>query len=96
MKKSAPKSASPRFFSAAESSEDFDQQCQLLAEAMTKKLTCRLENHEITQAMHDHAEAAIQYELEFLNATTLQQFELQATTAIDQAFHFSSSQASRC
>lgn len=94
MKKTSPKSASPRLFSAKESSENFEQQCQLLAESMTKKLTCRLENHEITQAMHDNAKAAIQYELKFLNATTLQQFQLQATTAIEQAFNFSSSQAS--
>tara|TARA_R110002126_G_scaffold175960_1_gene324566 strand:+ start:18724 stop:19194 length:471 start_codon:yes stop_codon:yes gene_type:complete len=89
---------SVRFFSPEpvdlESPENLAHQCALIAETMRQDLTFRLENHEISQDMHDHAQAAIKYELEHLNATTIEQFELQCSTAVEQAVTPSSHQAS--
>jgi|GEM_PF-2281296 len=77
-----------------ESPESFAHQCALIAETMIQDLILRFENHEITPEMYDHAQAAIKYELDDLNATTIEQFELQCTTAVEQAFKPSSHQAS--
>ncbi|MDF1683050.1 MAG: hypothetical protein P1U36_00175 [Legionellaceae bacterium] len=71
-----------------------EHECTLEAENMISDLILRFENHEITQAMFDGAQAAIRYELEFLNATTVEEFEAQSKAAIEQAFALSSSQTS--
>lgn len=71
-----------------------EHECTLEAENMISDLILRFENYEITSEMYHNGQAAIKYELQNLNATTIEQFKTQTTTAIDQAFTLSSPQAS--
>lgn len=59
-------------------------QCESIAQDMTKELIEQYECGEITQAMYDHAHDAINYELQFFNVTTTEQFITQIKAAIDQ------------
>ena len=85
--------SSVRFFSPEHlDSENLEHQCASMVEKMNEKLTKQFETGEITPEMYSNAQAAIKYELQFLNATTIEQFNLQSTTAIAQALDLTSSQ----
>jgi len=73
-----------------------ERECVLIAKTEKQKLEQRCENGNITQEMCDDAHAAINYELECfkVTSTTIDEFEAQVTTAIEQALNQTSSQAS--
>jgi hypothetical protein len=74
--------------------ESLERLCTSIAETMTQGLVRRYEKGEFTLEMYNDAHAAINYELQFFNATTAEQFEAQITTAIEQALNQTSSQTS--
>lgn len=94
----APQENSVRFFLPEcinlKSLANLEQECTLIAETMIQDLILRFERYEINQSMFDNAKAAIKYELECLNVTTIEEFKAQSKTAIRQAFALSFNQAS--